>query len=50
MSKYEGRFEPDEKFFRRVRRERESTPVDSGIRLKIPRNRYIRVRRIGEVA
>ena len=33
--------ETDEKFFRCVRRERESTPVNSGIRLKIPRNRYI---------
>ena len=33
--------ETDEKNFRRVRRERKSTPVNSGIRLKIPRNRYI---------
>ena len=33
--------ENDEKFFRRVRRERERTPVNSGIRLKIPRNRYV---------
>ena len=33
--------EVDEKFFRRVRRERESAPVNSGIRLKILRNRYI---------
>jgi hypothetical protein len=27
--------------FRRVRRERESTPLTAGIRLKIPRNRYV---------
>jgi hypothetical protein len=33
--------ETDEKFFRRVRRERESTPLTTGIRLKIPRNRYV---------
>ncbi len=33
--------ETDEKFFRRVRREREITPLTTGIRLKIPRNRYV---------
>jgi hypothetical protein len=33
--------ETDEKLFRRVRRERESTPLTTGIRLKIPRNRYV---------
>jgi hypothetical protein len=33
--------ETDEKFFRRVRRERESTSLTTGIRLKIPRNRYV---------
>jgi hypothetical protein len=33
--------ENDEKFFRRVRKERESTPLTTGIRLKIPRNRYV---------
>ena len=33
--------ENDEKIFRRVRRERESTPPTTGIRLKIPRNRYV---------
>ena len=33
--------ETDETFFRRERRERGSTPVNSGIRLKIPRSRYI---------
>ena len=33
--------ETDEKFFRRVRRERESTPLTTGTRLKIPRNRYV---------
>ena len=29
--------ETDEKFFRRLRRDRESTPINSGIHLKIPR-------------
>ncbi len=33
--------ETDEKFFRRVRRERESTSLTRGIRLKIPRNGYV---------
>jgi hypothetical protein len=33
--------ETDEKFFRRVRRERESTSLTTGIRLKIPRNGYV---------
>ena len=33
--------ETDENFFRRVRRERESTPLTTGIRLKIPRNRFV---------
>ncbi len=33
--------ETDEKFFRRVSRERESTPLTAGILLKIPRNRYV---------
>jgi hypothetical protein len=31
----------DKKFYRRVRRERESNPLTTGIRLKIPRNRYV---------